>query len=144
MPETALNRAILISDEAAWELLYAEPPADPNLVGNKGKNALHLAVIICDDRALIELIIEKIHDINAVDEDGNTALIIAAMHGYLFSVQDIMKKGGVNKDITNNADLNALDYANLIEDQHNRNQVIYALVPRSGEGLMGLKNTLRF
>ena len=144
MAETDLNNAML---QGKWNLVNTllDNDADPNVVGNNGRNALHVAVMTCDDRGVFQEILGKIHNINAVDNKGNTALIIASMLGLYQEVEDIMGVAGVDTSHTNNAGLSALDYAHQIENLDKRQKVMDFLVPRRSDSrLMGLKNTLRF
>ena len=145
MAETDLNNAML---QGKWNLVNTllDNDADPNVVGNNGRNALHVAVMTCDDRGVFQEILGKIHNINAVDNEGNTALIMAAMRGYELLVEDIMTRPEVDRNHMNNLGLSALDYANQIEDIGKQQRVVGLLTTtgRRPSRLMGLKNKLRF
>ncbi len=144
MPNTALIIALVTEnwDEANTLL---DNGADPNEVGKYNMNALHWACLVCDDRALFLRILHGIVNINAVNNKGKTALIIASKFGFYDMVEDIMKINGVDRYHRDNDGLNALDYANQIENADKRQQVINFLTrPRVPSRLMDLKNTLRF
>ena len=152
MPETALNKAMLEDTNDSWDEVdtLLDNGADPNEVGENGRNALHIAVIMSHDRGVFQRILEGINNINANDNEGNTALIIAADMGHYYFVEDIMKINGVDVNHRNNGGRSAMDYArhnyeNQIDRQLIFQQVINFLTrQRLPSRLMGLKNKLRF